>query len=47
MFQWIKNWWHEYLMKHSGITETEWQQAFLGLSLLHRLTEEERTKLKN
>ncbi|HHF7347414.1 TPA: zinc-dependent peptidase [Legionella feeleii] len=46
MFHWIKNWWHGYLIKHSAITDIEWQTAFRNLSLLHRLSEREKIKLK-
>lgn len=45
MFQRLKNWWHEHLLKHSAVTDTEWQNAFQSLSLLHRLSKAERVKL--
>ncbi len=46
MFQWLKKWRHDRILRQSAITDSEWQQAFQRLSLLQRLDEEERTRLK-
>lgn len=46
MFQWLKEWWHERIVRHSPITDREWQKAFQYLPLLQRLNEQERAKLR-
>lgn len=46
MFKWLKKWRNQRIIKHSLITEMEWQKAFRCLPLLHRLNESEKKKLK-
>lgn len=46
MFQWLKEWRQEHIVKASTITEIEWQKAFQTLPLLHRLNQQELAKLK-
>jgi Mlc titration factor MtfA (ptsG expression regulator) len=46
MFLWLKEWWQERIIQRSPITDTEWKEAFQYLPLLHRLSDEEKVKLK-
>lgn len=46
MFQWLKNWKQERILHRSSITQDEWNDAFHNLPLLHRLNNQEKTKLK-
>ncbi|CEG58563.1 M90 family metallopeptidase [Legionella fallonii] len=46
MFHWLKTWWQERIIQHAQFTDTQWQEAFQHLPLLHRLTEQEKIKLK-
>ena len=46
MFHWIKEWRDERIVRHSQITDKEWQEAFDHLPLLQRLNNEEKATLK-
>lgn len=46
MFGFVKNWWHNRIVRRSWVTETQWTQAFSRLPLLDRLTEDERSRLR-
>ncbi|KTD11773.1 Protein MtfA [Legionella gratiana] len=46
MFQWLKEWWQKRIVQHSPISDAEWRHAFQRLSLLQRLNEQEKIKLK-
>ncbi len=46
MFGFIKEWWHNRIIKRSRFTDAQWAQAFSRLPLLDRLTEEERSRLR-
>jgi Mlc titration factor MtfA (ptsG expression regulator) len=46
VFQWFKERWYERIVRHSPITDIEWQKVFHYLPLLQRLSEQEKTKLK-
>lgn len=46
MFRWLKEWWDERITKRSPVTDPEWREAIQGLPLLHRLSEQEKAKLK-
>lgn len=46
MFRWLKAWWYERIIKRSPVTNIEWQEAFQRLPLFHRLSEQEKVKLK-
>lgn len=46
MFQWLKTWRHNYIIKRSLITDSEWEEAFNSLVLLHRLNKQEKIKLR-
>lgn len=46
MLQWLKTWWQQRIVQHSTVTDAQWNKAFQSLPLLHRLTEQERAKLR-
>ncbi len=46
MFHWLKEWWYERIVRHSLITDDEWNEAFQNMPLLQRLSEQEKIKLK-
>ncbi|WP_392536929.1 zinc-dependent peptidase [Legionella sp. 227] len=46
MLRRIKEWWYERIIRHSFITNDEWNEAFHNLFLLRRLSEQEKIKLK-
>ena len=46
MFHWLKEWWYQYIISHSPITEKQWNDVFQKLHLLQRLSKEEQIKLK-
>jgi len=46
MFQWLKKWRQERIVRGSSVSNDEWNDAFQNLSLLHRLSEQEKAKLK-
>ncbi len=46
MFQWLKKWRQERIVRRSSVTDDEWNDAFQNLSLLNRLTAQEKAKLK-
>ncbi|PWY54988.1 hypothetical protein DGG96_14400 [Legionella qingyii] len=46
MFQWLKEWWYQRIIRHSPITDDQWNGVFQNLHLLKRLSEEEKIKLK-
>lgn len=46
MLQWLKKWRDGLILRHSTVTENEWQEAFHHLPLLQRLNNKEREKIK-
>jgi len=46
MFGFIKNWWHNRIIRRSWVTEAQWTHAFSRLPLLDRLTDDERVRLR-
>lgn len=46
MFQWVKKWRQQRIIERSPITDQDWHQAFDGLQLLHRLTKQEKQRLR-
>ncbi|KTD56185.1 Protein MtfA [Legionella sainthelensi] len=46
MFQWLKAWRQKRIIRYSLINEAEWNNAFQHLSLLQRLSKQEKIKLK-
>ncbi|MBL7479173.1 zinc-dependent peptidase [Legionella bononiensis] len=46
MFQWLQEWWQERIVRRSLITNDEWNVAFQNLPLLHRLSDQEKARLK-
>lgn len=46
MLHWLKKWRYERIMRHSPISDDEWNEAFQSLSLLRRLSKQEKIKLK-
>lgn len=46
MFRWLKNLRHASILKHSLISDEEWETAFSGLLFLHRLNRLEKIQLK-
>lgn len=46
MFKRLKEWWQERIVQRSPVTDAEWLKAFQGLPLLHRLSEQEKAKLR-
>lgn len=47
MFHWLKKWRHDHIIKRCQITDLEWEKVFHGLEFLHRLSRQEKTKLKH
>lgn len=46
IFRWLKHRRYERIIKASLVTDNEWEDAFQRLSLLQRLNEQEKTRLK-
>ena len=46
MFQWIKKWQHQRILRQSAFSNKDWDNVFANLKLLHRLSEKEKTTLK-
>ncbi|MGD8576392.1 MAG: zinc-dependent peptidase [Thiohalophilus sp.] len=46
MFNSLKRWWQEQIIRRSPYIEADWQQAFERLPLLERLTDDERNRLR-
>jgi MtfA peptidase len=46
MFQCLKEWWQERIIRNSSIKDAEWKEAFQNLPLLQRLSDKEKEKLK-
>jgi Mlc titration factor MtfA (ptsG expression regulator) len=46
MFRWLKKRWQERIVQRSPVTDAEWKKAFQHLPLLHRLSAQEKAKLR-
>ncbi|WP_133131338.1 zinc-dependent peptidase [Legionella yabuuchiae] len=47
MFHWLKQWYHDRIIRRSTITSHQWEEAFQSLPLLSRLNFNERQQLRN
>lgn len=46
MFRWLKEWWYERIIRRSEVTDSEWHYAFQNLTIVHRLSDQEKEKLR-